>query len=161
MENFFVSFEKDNPKEFFSNAKNRYVYFNAMFTFLQNAPDEIFKNGLEIYLTCLATSTYLKEKFFGDEIGKLFEEYSLCVIEKVLRNEITLADVQLFMQEMPKILALPYPVVNKIRRQFIKKIDQQKNYVKDFIGNDNNKLPLWKLILRLDYQIKMLELFDK
>ena len=157
--NLFVPFKGENPKEFFSNKKNRYVYFNEMSKFLQSSPDEIFKDELEKFLTCLSLSKYLKENFLDAETGELFEEYSLLSLEKVLRNEISMADLQLLMQEVPRLLALPYAGVYKIRKLCIEIIDRHKKSIQDFIDT-NEKLPLWKEILQWDYRLKMLKVFD-
>ncbi len=157
--NLFVSFDGDNPKEFFSDNKNRYVYFNEMSKFLQSCPDVIFEGDLEKFLTCLSISKYLKENFLDEETGKLFEEYSLLSLEKVLSNEISTADLQLLMKEMPRLLTLSYPVVYKIRQSVIKIIEQHKKDIHEFIDT-TEKLPLWKEILRWDYHIKMLKVFD-
>ena len=157
--NLFVPFKGENPKEFFSNKKNRYVYFNEMSKFLQSSPDEIFKDELEKFLTCLSLSKYLKENFLDAETGELFEEYSLLSLEKVLRNEISMADLQLLMQELPRLLALPYAGVYKIRKLCIEIIDRHKKRIQDFIDKAE-KLKLWKEILQWDYRLKMLKVFD-
>ncbi|MBR5914697.1 MAG: glycosyltransferase family 92 protein [Selenomonadaceae bacterium] len=157
--NLFVPFERYNPKDFFDEKKNRYLYSSVVSQFIQDIPPMIFKDKLEKYLTCLSISTYLKKNFLGDEIGELFEEYSLLLIEKVLLNETSIADFQLLMQEMPRILALPYPVVYKIRRRCMEMIACYKESLQDSIDT-TDKLPLWEEILRWDYHLKMLKVFD-
>ena len=153
--NLFVPFNRENPKEFFSDKKNRYVYFNEMSKFLQGASNAIFAGGLEKYLTCLSISKYLKENYLGDEIGELFEEYSLLSLEKVLHNEIAEADFQLLIKELPRILSLPYNIIEKIRREFLNGIKNLRDTHR-FTGNKTG----WEIFVELDYLSSMLKVFD-
>ena len=83
------------------------------------ANDEL--SDLETALTCRAASNYLGLK--------LHEEASLAAILKSVDN-ITVADAQLFIRELPKLLRLPYPAVEDLRGVALQIIKQLKDYMR-------------------------------
>lgn len=97
---------------------------------------------LETALTCRTTSTYLREKFPGDEHLKICEEASLAAVLKSL-DGLKFSDVQLLTSELPNLLALPYPAVEELRAASIQIISQTMNFMrknefwKDFADLDN------------------------
>ncbi|MBR4152695.1 MAG: glycosyltransferase family 92 protein [Selenomonadaceae bacterium] len=96
-----------------------------------DVPDEFFIGKLETFLTCRA----LAEKL-GTKIGnKTAEEYVLVWIYQILNANgvLTYADLQLFVDALPEILARPFPLVKKIGNIFSTKIlpamsDAAKNF---------------------------------
>ena len=83
------------------------------------ANDEL--SDLETALTCRAASNYLGLK--------LYEEASLAAILKSLEN-VTVADAQLFIRELPRLLNLPYHVVDELRGVALQILAQLKELAK-------------------------------
>ena len=130
-----------------------------MIKFFDSAPNVVFVGRTETFLTCLALSTFLKETFLDEELGSLFEEFSLRGVLKSFDVEVSENAIQLLLNEMPKILVMPYPVVNEIRNVLIEMLVKVRRRMHDSIDNED-KLQLWKDILDLDYKIKTLRTFD-
>ena len=85
-----------------------------------DAPAEFFIGKLETFLTCRA----LAEKF-GTKIGnKTAEEYALVWIYQAFNKDrvLTYADLQLFLNVLPELLARPFPLCKKIFRVFASRI---------------------------------------
>ena len=102
------------------------------------ANDEL--SDLEAALVCRAASNYLGLK--------LHEEASLAAILKSLEN-ITVADAQLLIRELPKLLRLPYPAVEDLRGVALQIIKQLKDFMRlNF---------MWKDYVELDYIRDFLE----
>ena len=96
-----------------------------------NAPEEFFIGKLETFLTCRA----IAEKFQIKIGDRLAEEYALVWIYQSLIKDgvLTYADLQLFVDVLPKILARPYSLVKGIRQIFSARalptmIDATKNF---------------------------------
>ena len=149
-----AGFVVDDTKSFFDNPKNRFDYFKMLTKFFENAPKEFFDDKAEAFLTCLSLSTFLKETFIDDELGSLFEEFSLYAVCKSFYGEFSIADLQLLIKELPKILTMPYPIVKEVREichelipQFM---DMQRVYSQ----------VAWKDFVELDYLLEMLKVFD-
>ena len=79
-------------------------------------------SDLETALTCRALSHYLKEK--------VFEEASLAAILKSL-DGIKISDVRLLLSELPKLLNLPYPIVEDLRGALIQIISQTMDFLRE------------------------------
>ena len=101
-------------------------------TLSKYANDELF--DLETALTCRALSNYLGLK--------IHEEASLAAILKSLKD-MNLAGAQLFIRELPKLLRLPYPVVEELRGVALQIIPK----LMDFMRLNC----LWKDYVELDY----------
>ena len=157
--NLLPGFTEDDTKKFLDNPQNRYEYFSTLINFFDSAPNVVFVGRTETFLTCLALSTFLKETFLDEELGSLFEEFSLNGVLKSLNAEVSWSTLQLLLKEMPKILVMPYPVVNEIRNVLIEKLVELRKKMHDSIDKET-KLPMWKDILDLDYKIKTLRTFD-
>lgn len=96
------------------------------------ANDEL--SDLETALVCRAASNYLDLE--------VHEEASLVAILKSLENA-TVADAQLFIRELPKLLRLPYPAVEDLRGVALQVIQQLMDYMRlNF---------LWKNYVELNY----------
>lgn len=102
------------------------------------ANDEL--SDLETALTCRAVSNFLGLK--------VHEEASLAAILKSLDN-VTVADAQLFISELPKLLRLPYPGIDELRGVSLQIIE----HLKDFTRINNN----WFYYVELDYIRDFLE----
>lgn len=113
----------------YSKQVNYSRLFNALaqnlFPALSSEMQKEFFNGkVENFLTCLNLTSYLKGKILDDNCAYIFEEMSLIALYKSLFAEIQIADVELLLREMPKILVMPYDVVEKIRTVLIEIIQQ-------------------------------------
>ena len=131
--------------------------FNALvqnlFPLLNKGLAPVFFNGkLENFLTCLNLISHLRGKVLDDKGAKFFEELSLEAIHKSLYAELSLADISLLIDEMPKILVMDYPVVNQIREALIRIIQQVM-----LLFRMNNH---WQGFTDLDHELKMLQSFD-
>ena len=152
--NLLPAFEEEDTKNFLKNPGNRFSYFKVLVKFFDDAPAEFFKDKLETFLTCLAVSTYLKETFIDEELGVLLEEFSLNAVFNTLLVGISAAELQLLIRELPRILALPYPVVEKIRVSCFKVLPKFMDSLRIYDAE------AWKEFVNLDYLLNMLKVFD-
>ena len=120
-------------------------------TVRENAPQDVFAWKIEEFLTCLNLSIYLRENYLGANKENLFVELSLNAIHKALHFGMSMADIMLLIGEMPKILALNYPVVKNIRDIVIQIIPQILVTLRT-----NNR---WQEYSELDYKLDMLKIF--
>ena len=158
-ENLMMGFTDNDTKIILDSPKNRFEYFSTLINFFDTMPNLIFVGRTETFLTSLALSTFLKETFLDEELGNLFEEFSLKGVLKSFDVEVSENEIQLLLKEMPKILVMPYPVVHEIRNVLIEKLVEVREVMHAAIDSQS-KLPMWKDILDLDYKIKMLRTFD-
>ena len=116
------------------------------------ATEQFLEGNLDNFLTCLNLSLFLRETFFDENQAKRFEELSLNAIEMALFQEQGIANIKLLLDEMPKILTLPYAIVEIIRKSLLKIIpDIMISY------RLNN---IWSGFSKLEYQWKMLKTFN-
>ena len=149
----------DEPKKYFSSQQNQLKYFNAVSDFYKNVSKDFFQGRLATFLTCWGVSRLLGENFLDADLARNFEKISLNAVVQTLRAGTSLTDLQILKNELPKLLTLPYPVVNTIRRICIEMISEWKETLRDSI-NEGAKLQLWKDILDLDNWQKILKAFD-
>ena len=98
---------------------------------------------METALTCLSLSSYLRGKFPNDsDDWRICEKKSLEAILNSIRN-LSPAEAQLFIRELPKLLSLPYPAVEKILHNALKIIEQMMAFARV------NKA--WPDYIELDY----------
>ncbi len=83
-------------------------------TLSTNTPQDFYADKMETFLTCRAVAAYLQTKLADTLQAKFYEEASLKAVLKSL-DQVTLNDGRLFTRELPKLLSLPYPVVNELR----------------------------------------------
>ena len=100
--------------------------------------------SLETALTCTVASKLLQEKFL--------EEASLGAILKSL-DGLKLSDARLFLDELPNLLCLPYPVVKELRGAAIQIISQTMNFMRE---NE-----FWKDFSDLENLRRLLKIFGK
>lgn len=149
----------DDMKNFLSSPKNQLEYFSAVKDFYRNAPADFFQGRLENFLTCCGVSNFLKGKFLDEDLGRNFEKISLSAVVKTLQSGTCLADLQFLMKEMPKLLELPYPVADTIRKICIEMIREWQQTLQRHITS-GDRLPLWEEILRWEYHLKTLKTFE-
>ena len=104
--------------------------------------------SLETALTCLALSSYLRENFPAER-WKVYEETSLAAILKSVDNASSI-DLCILIRKLPKILCLPYPAVNVLRKVVSEAIEQLKTTLRM-----NNR---WRSYVELDYLQDILKL---
>ena len=126
---------------------------NLMPVFAKNVGQEFFQGKLETFLTCRQVSEILRENILDESSANFFEELSLKAIQKTLYTNITPADLQLLIAELPKILPLNYPIVKDIREICIDYIPQLMHIYR--VRND------WTTFTELDYTLNMLKIFKR
>ena len=114
VENLTPEFKKNNLKIYFQNEKNRKNYFNDMIKLYQNAPPKFFEGDFETFLICLNVSLYLKKGYLDELTGALFEEASLNALCQTFFTSISVVDLRLLIDELPRILTLPYKAVDSL-----------------------------------------------
>lgn len=97
-------------------------------TLVPTTPPEFYASKFETFLTCRAVAAYLKTKLTDDKPAKFFEEASLNAALKSINN-LTFADAQLLLSELPNLLVLPYPVVNELRDACLKIVPQMAEFM--------------------------------
>lgn len=157
--NLLVGFNEHDAKKYFDNPVKRMEYFKALAKFFDTASKSFLEGKLETFLTCLELGNFLKGAFVDEESGRLFEKFSLCGILKSLYVTPSPTALLLLVKEMPKILSLPYPEVEKIRSILIEKLIEVRISMHNYIDHQS-KLPAWADILDIDYKLKMLKVFD-
>ena len=86
---------------------------------------------------------------FDDKGAKIFEELSLNALYKSLQVRVSIADILLLLDEMPKILKLNYPAVKEIRDACIQIIPQ---LMMTYRLNNH-----WQGFKELEYILKLLK----
>ena len=148
-------FVENDTQNFFSDYQKGYEYFNLLTKFFNETPIEFFQNKAETYLTCLALSSLLKGTFLNDEFKRLFEEFSLYFVYKTFRTEnLAVADIHMLINELPRILTLPYPAVDKIRKLCFSVIPAFMDIFREY-----NPVS-WKSFAHFQYVLDMLKVFE-
>ena len=154
-----LSLQGDSIETLFQSKGVNYVrLFNAL---AQNLLPNLvgltvpnyFQGKTANFLTCLNLSSYLKGKFLNDEGEDLFKKISLDSIYKSLVTGVAMADIFLLIDEMPKILKMPYPAVENIRKILLQVVPQIM-----MMFRMNNYWTGWT---ELDHELKMLESFNE
>ena len=145
MENFLQSKGANFNRLFNALAKN------ILPTVTQNIPSQFFEDKMETFLTCLNLSSYLKENFLDENAAKFFEEAALNAIYKTLHTGIKIYDMLMLINEMPRILTLPYSNVITMNELCIKIIPQiMTSYIRQ------NR---WEDFHEMEYIFKMSQSF--
>lgn len=116
-------------------------------------PREFYNGKVENFLTCLNLTSYLKGKVLDDNSADIFEEMSLIALYKSLFAEIMIADVELLLKEMPKILVMPYDVVEKICALLIEILPQ----IMLMFRMQN----AWQQFTEYEHELEMLKSFSR
>ncbi len=81
----------------------------------KDLPKDFFVGKMETFLTCRAVASYFQKELSDESAGKFFEELSLKAVLKVLTSSpVNISDAEMFLSELPKILILPYPIIENI-----------------------------------------------
>ena len=126
--------------------------------FSKNTPQEIFNGKIENFLICLKLAEHLREKVFDEDAGKFFEDAALKAIYRSLFSILKLSDLKLLLSEMPNILLLNYPAVEKLRGACITLLTQLKEKIRNSITRQE-KMFMWKEFTEYDYLLRMLQTF--
>ena len=152
VKNLTPDFTKSNLKNFFENPKNRSTYFNDLIKLYKKAPPTFFKGNLETYLTCLSVSSYLRKNYLDDTTGALFEEASLNALCKTFLSSVSVIDLRLLIDELPRILAMPYVAVNSLVKVCLEMLPK---FLNEFRTEDDVKS-----FEELNYLMRMLRTFS-
>lgn len=131
---------------------------NIIHTTFTGIPKDFYVGRMETFLTCLNVSSFLKGKFFDDKAAKFFEEISLDAIHKTFFAGVTLSDVLLLFSEMPKLLKMPYPIINTIRQDIIEFLPRLLESLKRSVNYDKD-LRIWEKIIAIEYRLNLLKSF--
>lgn len=112
---------------------------------------DFFKGKIEHFLICLKLVGYFKGSLLSDEKVQISEEISLNGVYFALIKKSELFDLELLLNEMPALLAKPYPIVEKIHKALLAIIPQ---ILKVFHMNN-----AWKKFSDMDHELEMLESF--
>ena len=119
-------------------------------------PREFYNDKIENFLTCLYLSSWLKGNFIDEDGAKIFEELSLKAIHRSLYARFQLPDVLLLLDEMPNILVMQYPIVEKIYQRFLEIFKQ----FLDTVDKHNNRQEFWQKFTDWEYNLKILKKFN-
>ena len=114
VENLMPEFDKKNLKVYFQNPKNRIKYFEELIKFYKSTPPGFFDDEFETFLICMKVSAYLKKGYLDETLGALFEEASLNALCQTFFTRISIVDLRLLIDELPRILTLPYKSVESL-----------------------------------------------
>ena len=117
-----------------------------------STPKEFYSGKVEHFLTCLNLTAYLKGNSLDDRSAETLEELSLIALYKSISINMHPAEFELMLREMPKILLMPYPVVEKICAALIEMIQQ--------ILNQLMTTTSWQKIWELKHEMEMLKSFN-
>ena len=104
-----------------SSQDRRKRLFNALIQNLlpacfNDVSKKFFEEKACIFLQCRAVSHALKSSGLEYSAAEYFEELSLrCLLRTMTQSEISIYDCLLFFEELPKLLPLKYPIVDRIR----------------------------------------------
>ena len=139
------------PKKF-----EREDYFQTLEQILlpavrSNVPDEFFEGKLEQFLVCRSLAGILRRSFPKDNRGRFLEEASLRALNRTHFTKMSFAEIMLMINSLPHILALPYPVVDNIRRNCM-------NFIRQIMG-DMHRVGRWDRFVELGNYMDMLAAF--
>lgn len=137
---------------------------NALFKVIapmlnEELPVKFFEGKMEMFLTCRALASYLKENILDKERGEFIEKATLNAIYSTMQTDMSLADTEMLLSELPNILPLNYPVVDNIRAACVEIISQLKDAIRMKIDNDE-KLILWHNFNEYDNLLRLLKGFE-
>ena len=142
--------------ESFENVQTK--IFNALEKNLlsvspKNLPENFFEDKAETFLVCLAVSE--KFKFKSDD--RFISEYALFWLYQTICRNNSPRDLFMMFRSLPKILRLPYPITEKIRRICMEIIPKFKEFLR---MNTIYFESAWQKIVELNYLLELLETFD-
>ena len=117
-----------------------------------DTPQNFFEGKLETFLTCRALAGMLKRRFPNDTPWQSLENAALYAINRTQVTRLSLADVMLMINSLPQILALPYPVVDTIRKNCL---DFAKQIMNSLRNNSR-----WEAFVDMGNYIDLLTAFE-
>ena len=112
----------------------------------------IFTGRLHTFLTCWAVSRDLMSAGLEEQDVSFFEEMSLKCLYKSFSGSVEIWQVQLLLDELPKILSCKYPIVKDIKKAAISIILQ--------LMNNRRMQNNYRDYKQLDYTLQMLQMYD-
>ena len=103
-------------------------------------------------MTCLSVSSYLRKNYLDDTTGALFEEASLNALCKTFLSSVSVIDLRLLIDELPRILAMPYVAVNSLVKVCLEILPK---FLNEFRTEDDVKS-----FEELNYLMRMLRTFS-
>ena len=73
-------------------------------TFFSNAPQKVYSNKVETFLTCRAVASYLQKKITDPSAAKIFEEAAIKALLKSLQDT-PFYNTQIFLSELPELVS--------------------------------------------------------
>ncbi len=124
----------------------------------ENLAEDFFEGKMETFLTCRALASYLKENILDETRGAFVEKATLKAIQAAALTNLSVADAELLLSELPNILKLNYPEVKEILNislEILARMKDEFNAQIDSFG----KLKFWKDFNELDNMYRILENF--
>ena len=116
-----------------------------------DVPQDFFDGKLELFLTCRSLAGILKRRYPKDNRGKFMEEAALRAAHRTHFSRMTYAETMLMINSLPTILALPYPVVEDIRKNCMSFARQ--------IMNDLKRNMRWDAFVEMGNYLDLLNAF--
>ena len=110
-------------------------------------------------MTCRALASYLKENVLDEKRGEILEAAAIKSVAVAIHTNLTSADAELFISELPNILKLNYPEVKNILKDSLEIISQVKATIQAQI-NFETKMLLWKDFKEYDNIFRILQAFE-
>ena len=124
----------------------------------ENLEQDFFEGKLETFLTCRALASYLKENILDETRGAFIEKATLKAIQATALTNLSVADAELLLNELPNILKLNYPEVKEILNISLAILERMKDEFNAQIDSFG-KLKFWKDFNELDNLSRILESF--
>ena len=126
--------------------------------FSKNATADVFAGKLETFLTCRALASYFKENVLDKKRGEMLESTAVKAVVAAIHTEISVADAELFISELPNILKLNYPEVKDILSVALEIITQIKKTINSKIDCPE-KFQFWRNFNDYDKIFRILQAF--
>lgn len=116
-----------------------------------DVPPEYFEGKLETFLTCRALASILRRSFPHDNRGAFMEEAALRAINRTQFARTSLTEIMMTINSLPAILALPYPIVDEIRKNCM-------SFVRQLMGDLRMRLR-WEAFVEMGNYFDLLAAF--
>jgi len=127
--------------------------------FSKNVTADVFEGKLETFLTCRALASYLKENVIDKKRGEILEAATLKAIIAAMHTNLTVADAELLISELPNILKLNYPEVKEILSGSLEILPQIKKTINSKIDSPE-KFQFWRNFNEYDNIFRLLKAFE-
>lgn len=139
------------PKVFKSEAFYKALEEILLPVVRPDTPQSFYEGKLETFLTCRALAGMIRRRFPQDKRWQSIENAALHAINRTHVTPLSLAEVMLMINALPPILALPYPVVDDIRKNCI-------DFVKQLM-NDLRRNLRWEAFVDMNNYLELLLAF--